>query len=179
MVNYTQLEIETAYHEAAHAVGYVVLGYELFTASRVPPEPGKLGGTHGRVLPDSLTEGATNWSGRTFTSAEIEAINDDITITLMGDMGEAKLNGQGRVFDANNVETTDDAHIVGLMTSVWPTTATTARADAEVAKLVDRARKIIEENWGYIDRVARELLDKKTLTGDEVRKLRPPTAPAA
>jgi hypothetical protein len=152
-----------------------VLDHELITTSRVPPQSEKLGGTQGRVLPDSLTKGPSNWSGRTFSGDEIEAIQDDITIILMDDMAEAKLNGQGRVFDANNVATEDDKMIVGRMTSVWPNYA---EADAEVAKLAERAREIIEGNWDYIERVASELLEKKTLSGDDVRGLRPPATSA-
>jgi hypothetical protein len=174
MTNYTQLEIDTAYHEAGHAVGHVVLDHDLYSASRVPPQSGKLGGTHGRVLPDSLTQGSTKWGGRKFTDAEIEAIEDDITITLMGDMAEAKLKGGGRVFDANNIQTSDDEIIVSRMTAVWPNYE---EADAEVEKLADRANTIIEENWEYIWRVANELLEKETLSGDEVRQLRPPSSP--
>jgi len=88
-------------------------------------------------------------------------------------MAEAKLNGQGRVFDANNVQTEDDAMIVGRMKAVWPDYA---EADAEVAKLVERARGITDENWGYIERVAKGLLEKETLSGDEVCLLRLTTA---
>jgi len=167
----TPLEIETAYHEAGHAVGHVLLDHELFSTSRVPPQPGKLGVTHGCVLPDSLTHGSSNWAGRDFSDDEIKAIKDDITIILMGDMAEARLNGQGRVFDANNVRTEDDEMIVGRMTAVWPKYN---EADAEVAKLSDRARGIIEVNWDYIDQVAKELLEKETLSGDDVHRLRPP-----
>jgi hypothetical protein len=170
MAKHTKLEIDTAYHEAAHAVAHVVLGHELCSASRVPPKPGKLGGTRGKVLPNSLTSGSPNWRGRKFSGDEIEAIKDDITIILTGDMAEAKLNGAGRVFDANNIETEDDKMIVGRMTSVWPDYKT---ADTEVARLAERARVIIDGNWGYIERVAAELLEKKFLSGDDVRKLRP------
>ena len=174
MANYTRFEIDTAYHEAAHAVGHVVLDHDLYSTSRVPPQPDKLGGTHGRVLPDSLTKGSSNWGGRRFSSDEIDAIKDEITIILMGDMVEAELNGKGRVFDANNVQTEDDMMIVGRMTSVWPEYNV---ADGKVAMLAERARRIIDENWGYIELVAEGLLDNKTLSGDDVQRLRPATTP--
>jgi hypothetical protein len=51
------------------------------------------------------------------------------------------------------------------MTAVWPDYSV---ADAEVAKLTVRARKIIEDNWAYIEPVVDELLDKKTLSGEDV-----------
>jgi hypothetical protein len=150
MARHTQLEIDTAYHEAAHAVGHVVLDHELFSTSRVPPQPGKLGGTHGRVLPDALTAGSSNWGGRKFSSEEIDAIKDDITIILMGDMAEAELKGQGRIFDANNIATEDDKMIVGRMTSVWPTTPKpTPRSQSLPSALASSSRRIGTTSSGW------------------------------
>lgn len=168
IATYTKLEIDTAYHEAAHAVAHVVLDHELESVSRLPPQPDKLGGTHGRVLPKSLTDGSSNWSMRRFTPAEIAAIKDSITILLIGDIAEAKLNGGGREFDPNNLQTSDDAEIVGRMTALWRDHAT---ADAEVAVLSRRARAVVDEHWGYIRGVAEALLERGTLSGMDVRAL--------
>jgi hypothetical protein len=105
--------------------------------------------------------------------ARPKGVKDDITIILLADMAEATLNGAGRVFDANHNDTEDDRMIFGRMTAVWPDYA---EADAEVAKLAESAHAFLEQNRVYIERVARELLAKETLSGDDVRRLRPPAA---
>jgi cell division protease FtsH len=53
--------------------------------------------------------------------------------------------------------------------------ATAIRIDEQVKKLVsdgyDRARKIIEEKSDALDRIAKALLEREVLDGDEVRQL--------
>jgi hypothetical protein len=164
---FTTEEVDTAYHEAAHGVGHVVLGHDLYTVTRDPPAKGKLGGTHGRVLPSSIA--GKPLLRHKFTAPEIEALKDDITILLLGDIAEKKLRGSGREFDANNPATADDTAIVGRMTAVWPIPE---EADAEIKKLLADAETLVQDNWSYIERVAKQLLQDRTLTGDQVRAMR-------
>jgi hypothetical protein len=106
--------------------------------------------------------------GTRFTPAEAEAVKDDITILLIGDVAEARLHGSAHRFDANDPQTSDEKEIVGRMTALWPAYAT---ADAEVAALEARARKIVATRWRSIDRVATALLRRNTLSGEDVRAL--------
>jgi hypothetical protein len=70
MADPTQDEIDAAYHEAAHAIAHIEMGYPLEYVSIDPPQDCKLGGTKGMIAPPELEPKLK--ARKSLTSAEID-----------------------------------------------------------------------------------------------------------
>jgi ATP-dependent Zn protease len=98
----TQKEIDTAYHEAAHAIAHLDMGYPLEYVSIVSPQEGKLGGTKGTIAPEELESKLRDRAE--FAPAEVQVLRDEMTNYLMGELAEARLHKRTYRLDPHNAD---------------------------------------------------------------------------
>jgi hypothetical protein len=166
---------EVAYHEAAHAVLHVILGYDLEWVSIEPNvDTHSEGETKGTILPPAVTKERLA-RGDSFTEEELVAISDNVTNLLAGEVAEARLRGERYQLDPLAVRTRDEQWAIGQVQSVCGSANGYARADRELAALIRRAEELLDRHWAFVERVAEGLIVKRRLTGEEVVSLGPAT----
>jgi hypothetical protein len=170
----TQDEIDAAYHEAAHAIAHIEMGYPLEYVSINPPQDCKLGGTKGMIASPELEPKLK--TRKSLTPAEIHTLRDEMTNYVIGELAEARLRNRTYGLDPHNVRNDDERQIMGRASAIWGTDYSTA--DAELEKIHLRAEAIVASRWQEIEKLAAELLERKTVTGDEAAAvISGPTAP--
>jgi ATP-dependent Zn protease len=161
-----ELELATAYHEAAHAVAHIVMGYKLEHVSIDPPKDGTLGGTKGEIVPPSFE--ARLRQRDEFDDSELRLIGDEIVTYLLGEIAEARRRGDTYRLDPLNVRTDDERQVMGRIGALWPNYA---EADEHLAALHTSAQQLAAEHWSKIETVASALLERRRLTGVEAQEV--------
>ncbi|RUW01101.1 MULTISPECIES: hypothetical protein [unclassified Mesorhizobium] len=144
----------TAYHEAGHAVVAFLQFFKIEFATIKPA--GEAAGmvksmARGKVDPDIATPAMR---------AKIEAL---IIVTLAGDIAQRKHQAKSvRRWHAS----ADRQQAADLALSIC---GSGESATAYLAWLDIVTRNIVEGRWSVIERVAAALLERETLTGDELR----------
>ncbi len=151
----TQQRIATAYHEAGHAVMAVVLGRSVQKAT---------------IAPAQLQSGATRLGvcemkkGRERASKDV--LEDDILILLAGMVAEAKFTGQycqrGAAQDLR-----------GVNRLLQQRGGSERQLQRLHRRMLDKAEYLLSDatNSAAVDRVAKELLERTTISGRSVRYL--------
>lgn len=163
MAEWTQTEIDTAYHEAAHAIAYLEMGYELEFVSIMPPQEGKFGGAKGTIAPEELESKLRQRLD--LTPAEVHVLRDEMTNYLMGELAEARLHSETYRLDPHNVRTDDERQVMGRVGAIWTNYDI---ADVQLETMHVRAEAVVALRWQQIEQLANELLKRKTLTGADV-----------
>jgi hypothetical protein len=174
-VNDVDLEA-VAFHEAAHAVLHVVLGYELEFVSIAPDSETKsLGQTKGQILPPSLTPQRVRTGTPPLNGAEEKAMRDNVVNLLSGEVAEAHLRERKYRLDPlkQGNHTRDEKDALGQLQRLYAVGADYTDADRQLECCTAEAEHLIDENWEYVAGVARELLARTHLTGEDIRVLRP------
>jgi ATP-dependent Zn protease len=149
----------TTYHEAGHAVAAFVLRLKL----------GRRGVT---IVPDRERDllGCANIAARLrerpdcATSARTKAHIEAWAVAhLAGDVAERKFNGRRRFGGHSDLLQASDL-LEYISSSV-------EQFDARLRVACVGAQDLIEDNWPSVQAVAEELLQKKTLSAEEVAKL--------
>jgi len=156
----------TAHHEAAHAVAHVALGYRLYEVTINSSVADKLGHTHGSVSPKALKQ-TKNWSKGTITDKDWQAACENTVVLLVGELAEARFTGNAYCLDPLDPRSSDQVEVLGRLAAMIP--ADYAAQDALLADLTARARKLVDDNWDGIERVAAELIEAETLDGAAVK----------
>jgi hypothetical protein len=128
-----------------------------------PPQDCKVGGTKGMIARPELEPKLK--ARKSLTSVEIDVLRDEMTNYVMGELAEARLHNRTYRLDPHNVRTDDERQIMGRASAIWGTDYSTA--DAELEKIHLRAEAILASRWQEIEKLAPELLRRKTVTGDE------------
>jgi hypothetical protein len=111
---------ETAYHEAAHAVAHLVLGYPLYEVSADSEIEDKLGHTSGDVLTESLKQ-ARYWSAVAIGEHDRRVARDDTAILLVGEIAEGRYVGNPYVFHPDDAPTSSDRQqVLGRIAMMEP-----------------------------------------------------------
>lgn len=137
----------TAHHEAGHTVGYLALGYQ-FNAVTVIPDNDTLG----KVYP------LENYQIRPCDSA---------IISMCGPIAEAKLRRRAPVICGYCGE----HESVCQMADVWGRVHPMATRQEILMDFENRAREIVRDNWRDVVVIACMLIERKTLTYEEVKGL--------
>ncbi len=164
-----------AFHEAAHAVLHVDLGYELECVTIKPDaETNSLGRTKGRILPTSLTSQRIH-ATTDLTTDERSAMWDNIVNLLAGEVAEARLRGDTYRLDPvkPDAHTRDEWDALGQLQSLYGVGPEYTRADRQLLVATSEAVSRVAATWTFIERVAAELLARTCLNGDDVLSLKP------
>lgn len=148
-------EIETAYHEAGHAIiAYLKRSLMLNSATIKPnPDKNRLGAvSHYNIVGDG-------WRGRR------ETIETNIMLCLAGDFSVFVLNGE---VNAGGRKDWREVEHLAKAAYIKPTDEKIFKL---VAKVEDKTWNVLKKNWKYVKAVAEELLKYKTLSGDEIGAL--------
>jgi ATP-dependent Zn protease len=167
----------TAYHEAGHAVATLALEYDLECVSIRPnDETNSLGQTKSSILSKTITRKRIR-SRDTFDESEIKTIHDHVVDLLAGDVAEAVLAGSPHSVDPLHSRTRDEKDAVGLLQVVYSVygehTDQHSETDARLKQLAQRAETLVKANWQWIERTAKQLLERECLSGSDVQKLEP------
>lgn len=146
-----------AYHEAGHAVAAFYLGLRVREVSIVP-DADALGHVSWKPMPPSFRPDA-EVSPRVRDRIEREAI-----ATLAGPWAEEKAGGD----DAWRTSGSDLDDSVALLQYLC---ASDDELQAYLHLVSIRARNLVERLWDSIDALAHQLLAKRRLSGEEVRRL--------
>jgi ATP-dependent Zn protease len=152
-------EIGTAYHEAGHAVAAFFLG--LWIGRRgVTIVPNKAKNTLGSAhVSKQLRENPDiDVSPRTFVRIEADAV-----VCLAGDLAQKKIDPRRRFGGQQDLH---DA--VSVLSYISSGSDEILSLRLKIAKL--RARDLVDDRWQEIVAVAAALLDRKTLTREDVRQ---------
>jgi ATP-dependent Zn protease len=145
-----------AYHEAGHAVACIKLRVRVRKATIIPVDADVLGHvSHANVY------GGVRLDIETSDRARLRA-ERDILIALAGDAAERKFCKRRRFGGGADYERAVDAAL-HLCSSAKAT-------EAFVNWLAVAAADLVESQWAAIERVAKALIERKTLTGAQVRE---------
>jgi ATP-dependent Zn protease len=152
-------EWDTAYHEAGHAVAAFFLGLRI-GRKRVTVIPDKvkqtLGATH--VLSQLRERPDVSVSTRTHVQIENRAV-----VCMAGDIAEKKFR-PGRHYGGQ----TDLKHAFNLLESISRSDEIT---EARLNVAILEARSLVELRWREITAVANALVERKTLTAEQVSEV--------
>lgn len=143
----------TAHHEAGHAVAQSVLTHVAkLRRVTIVPDARNLGIAQSHLRP----------SFRPGVEADLREIVDEIVVLLSGAAAERRFAGR-----ANHVGAQSDYHkAVALACCV---AGGEEEAQAIIRWLLARAARFVEHRWSAIEAVAQALLERKVLSGAEVR----------
>lgn len=149
---------KTAYHEAGHAMAFMVLKTRFSKVSIVPDDE-----SLGRVtndLPDSFFDEDLN------ANRQRSLYEKHILISLAGGLAEMKLTGVENT-DGNAV---DNSSVVELASRV---TDSVAETEAYILWLQERAKNMVDNPWNWIavEALAAALLHSKTLSARKAREI--------
>jgi ATP-dependent Zn protease len=146
----------TAFHEAGHAVMAELCGRQV-TEVEIVGDPEHTGSVHSLAFPPDPGEGDTS-------DAEIEDIERQLKIVLSGEVAEAMVTGREE-WDETNKDL--DAAVRLAMRMVDDC--------EEVLPLLSEIRSEVERglraHWPAVEALVHELIERKSLTGTEVRRL--------
>ena len=155
-----------AYHEAGHAVAAHVLGRKIVSVS---VEPDADEGSGGRL---TLTQ--EWWPGDNYEPGSLLALNAEhpyeywITILLAGGIAQRIGTGTEPAFGHTVDDHTRAAEIALSAVDIAP-------EPSDISALQKRARlrteKLIEDHWGAVEALTTALLERQTLSGEEVRQV--------
>lgn len=145
----------TAYHEAGHAVAAFLNGFEIEFATIK-----RCGDAAGMVK--ALPKGKLDLrNGSPHMRAKIESC---LIMTLAGDAAQRKFAPRS----SRNWQTSSDRESATDM--ALAVCGTGESATAYIAWLAIVTRDLIQSRWQSVERVAAALLEKETLSGQEVRE---------
>jgi len=172
----------TAYHEAGHAVGLHIFGTPITHASIADHDAAddadpdaRLGHVrHESTSLDSLRSG-------TILRWQLDEVVDALTPVLAGPLAEVLFRTGGTLVDADGFDYRDDLYeLIGGPSSdgdeVWEGVRLVAPDDNEAIPLVQwltvRTLRLVRDDWWPgITAVAEALVERTTLTGDELADL--------
>jgi hypothetical protein len=143
--------IETAYHEAGHAVVARMLGYGLLGISIDSDVEGKLGHSGSDVLPEALKQSRI-WRQDVVTPEEWTAACDDIVVHLAGATAEDLLRGREYVMDADDPRSSDETEVIGRLGRMFGPDYDVQ--NEHLASALVQARVMVTEHWETIRAVA-------------------------
>ncbi len=144
----------TAYHEAGHAVAFLVFKHEFKTVSIIP-EKGFQGILHGSGLPEDVVEKIV---GRENLSPEEERlVRDYIIISLAGPASECLFTGEDNRGGSARDWFKANTYASGL-----------GRRPEE---FYEQAREFISSHWKKVEVVARTLLERHRLCARQVQEI--------
>ena len=147
--------IAIAYHESGHAVACVILGVRVKKATIIPVDANILG----RVTHASIYGGAR--PDIEFSDPVRLRVERDILIAFAGDAAERRFHKRRRFGGWSDYDRATNA-ASNVCSSPNATEAFLRWLEIAAADLVDL-------NWPAIDAVAKALVERKTLTGGQVR----------
>ena len=153
-------EKATAYHEAGHAVACYYLGVKVKSAT-VVPDKGQ--GTHGHVRHEDMYRGLDpeiDLSGRARLRME-----RSIIISLAGAAAQRRYSRQSWRHDHG---ASDFRAAANLALRIG---GDDDGADRFLRWLELRTDRLVQNHWQDIERVARALLERKTMNGGEIVKI--------
>jgi ATP-dependent Zn protease len=154
-------ELATAYHEAGHAV---VSCY--FDRIPVNVSVVSMGNIVGSVeFNDDIPEHFTNYFGK--SDDKKQYVQMRIIIKLAGSLAHD-------LFDPHRIRDSGDKFDDRWAMAIIEDRASWAEDDRDdyLESCRNGAKEIVRCNWSWITNVAIELIEKKTLTGEDVLKLR-------
>ena len=153
---FSDAERLTAFHEAGHAVMAQLCGRQV-TEVEIVGDREHTGMVHSLVFPPDPADGAA-------PEAENDDVERQLKVILAGKVAEAMVSGR-RGWD----ETSEDLNVavrlgMRLVDDCEDVLPLLEGIGADVERDLNR-------HWSAVEMLADELLDRKTLTGSEVRKL--------
>jgi hypothetical protein len=146
----------TAYHEAGHAVARLYFGWPVVRAMIVESE-----GYHGAVEgPNIHIELAEH-----FAEGTEQALRNFMVISFVG-IEAQRLHNPASV-EAGQ-EKKDEERVLDAL---WGMGYSPERLEAILAERRVAAKEFVPAHWGKIDRVAKALLVKREMTGEELRQV--------
>jgi len=152
-----------AVHEAGHAVVRWRLDGSTGAVTIEPDEPGKAGKAEVPLLPSSLLKGTKPFAHADYNAEELAAIDDYIRRGFAGVVAEQRVSG--RSLD-QLLGRSDIGDTYGIARSYWPDEGTAA--DGRADRLISDVERLVDEQWQRIERLARVLYERGTLTAAEV-----------
>lgn len=143
----------TAYHEAGHAVAAFFFGFRIKSATVLAADD-----YLGRV--DCQPKGRLDLGSNT-PAMRIKA-EKFIIVTLAGDISQRRFNPRS----SRKWQTTSDRALAADLALTM--CGSEESSTAYLAWLSIRARDIIHGRWGTVEKVAHLLLDRRTVTGEEL-----------
>jgi ATP-dependent Zn protease len=155
----TEAEQLTAFHEAGHAVMAQLCGRQV-TEVEIVGDREHTGMVHSLAFPPDPSDGAA-------PESEIDDTERQLKIILAGTVAEAMVSGRKGWNETS--EDLDAAVRLGmrLVDDCEDVLPLLEDIGADVKRNLDR-------HWSAVEMLARELLNRKTMTGSEVRKLLTP-----
>lgn len=149
----------TAYHEAGHAVITRRLGYTVHSVTIKPGDD-----YQGLAVSDSPLFGRDPTLGGPESGTD-ERMQHRVIAALAGSVAERRFNPE--IFDIEN--SSDDYEVVF-------DTCLRLGGDGDGAskvgeELYQKTEALVSEHWLEIDRVARALLDRTELSGDDIERI--------
>ena len=149
-------EILTAYHEAGHALASELYG-QVLSRVEIVGDTEHSGSTETLRFPTDPDEGE-------FSQANLEAIENQLRCVLAGTVAEGMVSGR-EGWDESSGDLDEAVRLAMKLVD-----------DCEdVLPLLEDLREdledIIRANWTSIKALAHELIDRKSLTGAEVRRI--------
>lgn len=146
----------TAYHEAGHALASELYG-QVLTRVEIVGDTEHSGSTETLRFPTDPDEGG-------LSRAEVEAIENQLRCVLAGTVAEAMVSGRDD-WDETSGDLDEAVRLAMKLVD-----------DCEdVLPLFEDLRedleKVLRENWRAIEALADELMDRKSLSGAEVRRI--------
>ena len=155
-------EEATAYHEAGHAVLGAIRSRAPISVTIVPN-----GGAAGKnEFPDDCRPEFNRHLGN--SPEKKKYIETRILIALAGTIAH-DLRFPAHVRDAGDEQDEQRARAIIEENAVW---ADSCR-DSYFRQLQETARGVLQTNWPWVEAVARALIDDKTISGEELSRLRP------
>lgn len=170
----TKAQISIAYHEAGHAVAAYVHDFHIEAASlREGRDQGELPYSGfvltGSLTPETYTRLASESSGEALDALKIAAM-DQIEFLLAGWVAEhyyqEKPEDGGFLGDFIKI-----CDLLSVMLDVPASEIANDSDDSLLKHLIESTQYLIETHWKAVTAVARALLNKTELTGDEVRQI--------
>lgn len=148
----TKQLISTAYHEAGHAVVATLLGFQ-FQHVTIAPDEDYLGS----VLYERYTM-FLNVGHRAYA----KDLRDYLVANRAGPLAEERHTGHWNEDGASS----DDQHFWSMLWRMYG-----ERQDRHARDLTRQARQLVSAHWPSIERVARALIEEKTIQFDAVERL--------
>ena len=157
----------TAYHEAGHAIAILSLGRS-FRIATIEPVDGSLGHVSNHhayrfIDPDIASY---TWSAR-----ERRVVKQQVFVSLAGIAAVRILLGK---YPRRRRDTTDYELVTSILES-FNAGYLDEVDDAYVSYMELVTKNSLDGNWNFVEILAKELLEKKTLKNSEVRALVPTT----
>ncbi len=153
---------EVAYHEAGHVVACVVLGFKLVKVELLPAGNGR-------------------FVGEWWPSKTRQRIEDEIVLTYAGPAAQRIFYGRPvrvaatfsvTICGGRRAGAWDESDGSWILLLAWRATKAEPAATAELCRRLDaRAHRLVVASWPAVELVARELVSRRELSGDEVRGL--------